>query len=283
MHLRAALFSACNLLCWLRQAGKLGPSRLPTVRSFTNESTGGSDWQSPELHDKAAASAARPLNMHCDSHRPSESSANGSPEAITISPSILYFGTPVILLTTLDVRGRANITPMSSAWALGDRLVLGLSGASQGALNLRRAREGVVNVASASQWPSVEAIARTTGREEVPPYKHEMGYRHESNKFSLGGFTPVLSAAVSAPRIAECPIQFEVQVVAIHDAAEHAGAQAPDFMIAEAAVLRTHAHRDIVRPGTDHVDTSRWQPLLYVFRHYFGTGPRLARNFRAET
>ena len=32
-----------------------------------------------------------------------------------------------------------------------------------------------------------------------------------------------------------------------------------------------------------HIDTARWSPLLYVFRHYFGTGKRLARNFRAET
>lgn len=252
------------------------------VRSPTNK-TEGSDWQSPELRHKTPACAARPLNMHSNSHRSSESSAKGPPESITISPSILYFGTPVVLLTTVDERGRANITPMSSAWALDDRLVLGLSGASQGASNLRRAREGVVNAASAAQWSSIEAIARTTGREEVPPGKHEMGYRHEPDKFSLGGFTPVRSAAVSAPRIAECPIQFEVRVIAIHAATENAGVAAPDFMIVEVAVLRTHAHHDIVRSGTNHVDTSRWQPLLYVFRHYFGTGPRLARNFRAET
>lgn len=32
----------------------------------------------------------------------------------------------------------------------------------------------------------------------------------------------------------------------------------------------------------DHIDTRRWQPLLYVFRHYFGTGPDLGRTFKAE-
>ena len=40
--------------------------------------------------------------------------------------------------------------------------------------------------------------------------------------------------------------------------------------------------RDIVIPDTNHIDTNRWSPLLYVFRHYFGTGPDLGRTFKAE-
>jgi hypothetical protein len=38
---------------------------------------------------------------------------------------------------------------------------------------------------------------------------------------------------------------------------------------------------EIVKDGTDHVDTERWSPLLYVFRHYFGTGDELGETFRA--
>jgi hypothetical protein len=57
----------------------------------------------------------------------------------------------------------------------------------------------------------------------------------------------------------------------------------PEFMLLEAQVLQVHAHQDLVVPGGRHIDTGRWSPLLYVFRHYFGTGPRLGRNFRAET
>ena len=45
---------------------------------------------------------------------------------------------------------------------------------------------------------------------------------------------------------------------------------------------RVHARSYMVRPGTNHIDTSRWSPLLYVFRHYFGTGVELGRTFRAE-
>jgi flavin reductase (DIM6/NTAB) family NADH-FMN oxidoreductase RutF len=45
---------------------------------------------------------------------------------MTVEPKILHFGTPVALLTTLDKSGNANIGPMSSVWALGWTLMLGL-------------------------------------------------------------------------------------------------------------------------------------------------------------
>ena len=39
---------------------------------------------------------------------------------LTIEPSILYVGTPVALLSTVNEDGTVNLAPMSSAWALGD-------------------------------------------------------------------------------------------------------------------------------------------------------------------
>jgi flavin reductase (DIM6/NTAB) family NADH-FMN oxidoreductase RutF len=37
----------------------------------------------------------------------------------TIEPSILYFGTPMALISTMNLDGTANLAPMSSAWWLG--------------------------------------------------------------------------------------------------------------------------------------------------------------------
>jgi hypothetical protein len=45
-------------------------------------------------------------------------------------------------------------------------------------------------------------------------------------------------------------------------------------------VKAIHADPRIVTPGTDHIDTRAWQPLLYVFRDYYGTGPRLGHTHR---
>jgi hypothetical protein len=44
----------------------------------------------------------------------------------TIEPKILYFGTPVALISSLNEDGTTNLAPMSSFWALGWTLVLGV-------------------------------------------------------------------------------------------------------------------------------------------------------------
>lgn len=204
--------------------------------------------------------------------------------AIAIRPSTLYFGTPIALITTLDERGSANITPMSSAWALGYRLVLGLSGASQGCANLLASGEAVVNLPDPPLWPAIERIARTTGRHPVPDYKQAMGYRHEADKFALSGLTRAPSRRIGPPRIGECPLQLETRLVHSRRATPSPGDDEadPGFFVIEVEVLEVHAHPAIVLDESSHIDTGRWSPLLYVFRHYFGAGHRLGRNFRAE-
>lgn len=205
-----------------------------------------------------------------------------TPRHRVIAPRILYFGTPVALLSTLQEDGSPNLTPLSSAWALGDRLVLGLGALSQGLENLRRTREAVVNLPSAALWPQVEKLAPTTGRFPVPDTKRAMGYQHEPRKFERAGLTPLPSDSVSPPRVAECPLQLEAVLLSAY-ASTPVPESSSDFVIAELRVTRVHAHEHVTVPDTHHVDVTQWQPLLYVFRHYVGTGPGLGRNFRAET
>ncbi len=201
---------------------------------------------------------------------------------LSISPSVLYFGTPVVLVVTSNEDGTPNVTPMSSAWALGSRVVLGLSSASQGAANLRRERECTLNFASADLWSNVEKIARGTGKDPVPAFKQAMGFSHMADKFEAGGFTPIPSQRLRAPRILECPLQFEARLLAIHGDQIDPDRAQQSALIIECEVVHVHAHRQIVVPGTHHIDTWRWNPLYYVFRHYFGDARDLGRNFRAE-
>lgn len=201
--------------------------------------------------------------------------------SIRVSPSILYFGTPVALISTVNHLGEANISPMSSVWALGDRLVLGLSKDGQGCENFLRSAEAVVNMPGPELHAAIEKLAPTTGRDPVPERKRAIGYRHERDKFALASLTAVPSCKVAAPRIAECALQIEVRLLAAHRATIVNEAD-PGFRLLEAHVLQVHAHERIVVPGTQHISTDTWSPLLYVFRHYFGTGARLGRNFRAE-
>lgn len=193
----------------------------------------------------------------------------------TIEPSVLYFGTPVSLISTVNPDGTANLAPMSSSWYLGHTVVLGISEHGQTIENLRRERGCVVNLPSAELHPQVERLAPLTGRSPVPAHKADR-FRHHAAKFEAAGLHPMASEVVTAPRVRECPVQLEAVVEAIHPPRDDG------FEIVECRVVRVHVARDLVVPGTDHVDTGRWEPLLYVFRHYFGTGTDLGANFRAE-
>ena len=206
-----------------------------------------------------------------------------SPHTRVIHPSILYFGTPVVLVTTRNPDGSTNITPMSSAWALADRVVIGLTGGGQGLANLRREGECVLNLASEDLHEPVERIAPTTGRDPVPAWKKHNGYRHEADKFAAAGLHAAPSTTVGAPRIAECPLQLEAKLLlAIERPLDAWRDAAGGYVMAELQVLHVHAHDEVVVPGTQHVDPQRYQPLFYLFRHYVGRGRALGKTFKAQ-
>jgi Conserved protein/domain typically associated with flavoprotein oxygenases, DIM6/NTAB family len=204
-----------------------------------------------------------------------------APDTLQIRPSILYFGTPVVLITTRNPDGSANITPMSSAWALADRVTIGLTGGGQGLANLLRERECVLNLASESMREAVERLAPTSGRDPVPAWKR--GYRHEPDKFALAGWHALPALQVNAPRIAEAPLQLEARVLdAVERPLEAWRGDAGGYVTLELEVCQVHVHADVVVPGSSHIDPRRYRPLFYVFRHYYGVGPALGRTFKAE-
>ncbi|RBP66202.1 flavin reductase (DIM6/NTAB) family NADH-FMN oxidoreductase RutF [Brevibacterium sanguinis] len=195
----------------------------------------------------------------------------------TISPSVYYFGTPVALITTLTTAdGSTNITPISSAWALDGTYVLGIGRDSQAVRNLHQCPELVINLPDASQVEAIEAIAPTTGSPDIPV--HKVGrYRHEPDKWRLGGFSARRSDLVRPDRIAQCPVQIEARVSRFTPLDD-----GDDVVIAHAQVVRTHAHAHLVLPGSSHIDLETWRPVYSTFRHYFSQGEAVGVNFRAE-
>ncbi|CAH8772703.1 flavin reductase family protein [Paenibacillus dendritiformis] len=194
-----------------------------------------------------------------------------------IRPKILYYGMPVILLNTLNEDGTVNISPMSSSWALGDSIVLGIGPGSKALENVQRHPECVINVPGPDLWKQVEKLAPYTGRSPVPDFKKQMGFTYHKDKFELSGLTPVPSMAVQPTRIAECPLQIEAQIrhIRISDSAL-------PFAIVETQAIQVHAHEEMII-GEHHINPNQWSPLIYNFRHYFGLGPALGKTFKSET
>lgn len=197
----------------------------------------------------------------------------------SIEPQILYFGTPVALITTVDKHGAANIGPVSSAWVLGRTLFIGLECASKTYQNLLSQGECVVNIAGSHLFEKVEKIARLTGAWPIPDYKKDR-YQYEADKFTAGGFSKIASEKVKPPRIAECGLQFEAVLkdkMVIDDDPIEAGSIAA----AAVRVIRIHADENLVLKEK-YIDPSKWDPLIYNFRHYFGLGRELGKTFKAE-
>lgn len=183
---------------------------------------------------------------------------------VPIRPSILYVGTPVMLIASQNRDGTANLAAASSYWALGKMLVIGLEDGGQTVDNVRALPELTVSFPQPELWRAVEAIGDTTGKDPVPASKMPR-YRYVGDKFAAAGLTPQMSDLVTPPRVAECALQLEAVVPRIVPGVG-------DYVMVEAEVVRVHAAPDIVLPGTEHVDPRAWQPTIYSFRHYFGLG-----------
>jgi flavin reductase (DIM6/NTAB) family NADH-FMN oxidoreductase RutF len=185
----------------------------------------------------------------------------------TIDPTILYFGTPVALISTLNPDGSPNLAPMSSVWWLGWSCMLGLGQMGQTSDNLIRTRECVINLPSEDLVTHVDRLALTTGKNPVPEKKRDWGYRYEPSKFDIAGFTSMDSESVAPPRVQECPVQMEGIVHDVRPFGKNVSANAFEVHIVKLHVDETMLMGDALRP---HIDPERWRPLIMSFCRFFG-------------
>ena len=199
----------------------------------------------------------------------------------TIEPKILYFGTPVALISSLNEDGGANLAPISSFWTLGWTIVLGLLDETKTADNLRRHEECVVNLPSPEMWEQVEKLAPLTGKSPVPELKIKQ-FQFEREKFQAAGLTPMESELVKPARAKECPVHMEARVLAVHELSGERLEQLGGGVAAEVEVVRIHVASDLVIKDR-YVDAAKWSPLIYNFRHYYRLAEtELGKTFRAE-
>jgi flavin reductase (DIM6/NTAB) family NADH-FMN oxidoreductase RutF len=194
-----------------------------------------------------------------------------------IHPKILYFGTPVVLVSTLNEDGTANLAPMSSAWWLGWSCMLGLDETSKTTENLRRERQCVLNLPSANLVDAVDRLALLTGSCVVPEHKKRRRYRYEPEKFAAARLTSMPADLVRPPRVAECAIQLEALVERIHPFGD------PDLGVVaiEARIVRVHAEEHLLVAGNEnYIDPEKWSPLIMNFCEFFSLSEQKLRPSR---
>jgi flavin reductase (DIM6/NTAB) family NADH-FMN oxidoreductase RutF len=190
-----------------------------------------------------------------------------------IDPAILYFGTPVVLVSSTNTDGSANLAPMSSAWWLGHSCMLGFGARSLTPQNIQRTGECVLNLPSVREVGAVNRLARTTGSDPVPPHKVAMGYRHVADKFGIAGLTALESERVNAPRVRECPVHLEATLESVHPLAVRDDDRRGALVAFELRIVRVHVDESIRMSGhADRIDPERWRPLIMSFQQFFGLG-----------
>lgn len=190
----------------------------------------------------------------------------------TIEPKILYFGTPVILISSLNEDNTANLAPMSSGWWLGQNCMLGMSTRSKTVNNLRRTGECVLNLPSVYLVNAVNKLALLTGSDPVPEYKQAMGYRYEAKKFDVAGLTPTPSHLVTPPRVTECPVQLEAEVAQIHPF----GLPEDHLVGIEVRIVRVHIEEALLMPNHEnYIDPNKWEPIIMSFTEFYGLSEQI--------
>ncbi|OAA78542.1 FMN-binding split barrel [Akanthomyces lecanii RCEF 1005] len=190
---------------------------------------------------------------------------------IAISPAILYWGTPVALIASENEDGSSNISVISSAYWLVDHCILGFAAGSQTPQNILRSGHCTVNLPEDALVASVNALATTTGTPEPSASKIARGYRHVKDKWTVAGLTPQASDLVHAPRIRECPVQMECELVDRHGLTQDAPTMAGALIILELKVLRVHVLERLRMPGhVNRIDPDRWRPMIMSFQQIYG-------------
>ena len=150
--------------------------------------------------------------------------------------------------------------------------MLGLESDSQTTLNLRRTQQCVLNLPSDDMIKHVNALARTTGTKEIPPFKVMAGYRYEKDKFGVAGLHAQASQLVSPPRIEECPVQMEAVLVGEHEMMSSLPGEAKGFCVAiEVKVVKTWVLDKLRLAGYENrIDPDAWRPMIMSFQHLYG-------------
>ena len=115
---------------------------------------------------------------------------------------------------------------------------------------------------------AVNALARTTGTETIPPFKQGLGYRYVKDKFGAARLTPQAAELVRPVRIRECPVQMEAELVGVHEMGGGLG------LAMEVKILRTHVEDELRLAGYENrMDPDKWHPMVMSFQHLYGLAP----------
>ncbi len=160
----------------------------------------------------------------------------------SLDPSTLLYPVPTVLVSCGDMDTKPNIITIGwTGIVCSDPPMVSISVRPHrhSAKILKEKREFVINIPTQDLLEKTDRCGVISGRDH--------------DKFESVGLTAVKPAKVSAPLIAECPVNLECRVVDVKPLGAH------DLYIAE--IIAAHADENVLKGGK--IQVSKAMPIVY--------------------
>jgi len=113
--------------------------------------------------------------------------------------------------------------------------------------------------------------------------KISTGYSLVTDKFGHAKLTPQPSDLVGSPRILECPVQMEAELMGSHEMMRDLPDRKGGVMALEVKILRVHVEDSLRLKGHENrIDTDKWHPTFMVFQEFYGMSGKLVDSELAK-
>ena len=191
-----------------------------------------------------------------------------APHCVT-EPNILYFGTPVVLVSTLNEDGTANLAPISSAFWLGWRGVIGIAAARK-------------PPATAAAGACVTEPAAGTGARGGPDRARRAPARCQTASARRAAYEPdKFGRRPGSPKRHRKPsrrARLNARCIWKRSAATHGiGEKRPTCATSACSSCASSACTCIptllMDGHADRIDPDKWSPLIMSFQKFYGLTP----------
>ena len=176
-----------------------------------------------------------------------------------VAPFRSVYPSPAALITSVDSEGKANIITLAEVYNLSVArpVIVGVSITRQRYSHklISESSQYVVNLPTTRILEKVDRCGAISGR--------------DVDKFSELGLTPIAASLVHPPLIAECPINLECKVIAVHAIGDH------DMFVGE--VVAQHVD-EAVLDAKGEIRTEKLDALCYVLGEYWSLGEKVGEH-----
>ncbi len=210
-------------------------------------------------------------------------SSSSTSSHVVVEQLHLNFGSPTILLSTVNEDGTFHLSVTSDALFKGANAVVGLDGSSFTAANIRRTGECVINIAGEANALAVQRLMDLSQLDQLPRLPRNDGSLPPRDDFDVAGMTALSSISIAPKRVHECPIHLEAYAMSSYGLKDASEKVSDAQQLFELRVQRIHVLPSLLGDRfDDRISAEKWKPLITVNDKLYGLRDRQSSNSMLE-